>query len=152
MTTYLLSTTPLTTDLSRATSVYAWSYTSTTRHETPKPWRCISPLHSLNLTPGLTIKGTNMVANERLFSCSSSITMLHLFYFALPLLLSLQLVIADSTSFLRHSKASSLEKQSLLSALLVPQGKFNPRAGDACPTGYREGEILGNTHQVLTLL
>jgi hypothetical protein len=67
--------------------------------------------------------------------------MLRLFYVALALLLSLQLVAADPApvdSFLRQSKAPSAATKSLLSALLVRRGKFNARAGDACPSGYRK--------------
>jgi hypothetical protein len=68
--------------------------------------------------------------------------MLRLFYVALTLVLSLQLTVADpapTDSFPRQSKASSLVKQSLLSALLVSRaGKFNARAADACPGGYRK--------------
>ncbi|OAX41223.1 hypothetical protein K503DRAFT_528706 [Rhizopogon vinicolor AM-OR11-026] len=66
--------------------------------------------------------------------------MLRLFCVALSLFLSLQLAIADpasTDSFPRHSKAPSLVKQSLISALLVRRGKFNARASEACPSGYQ---------------
>ena len=92
-------------------------------------------------------------------SCNSSITMWRLVYATLTLLLSIQLVIADSPwtdPFPRTSKASSLatKSKSLLSALLVRRGKFNPRATNSCPTGYRKTFL--NTcikyNEMLTLL
>jgi hypothetical protein len=96
-----------------------------------------------------------MVVNQ-ISDCSSSTTMLRLFSVALSLFLSLQLAIADppsTGSFPRHAKASSLVKQSLISALLLPRGKFNARAADACPSGYREDflKIPIKYHEVLTL-
>ncbi|OJA19710.1 hypothetical protein AZE42_11939 [Rhizopogon vesiculosus] len=60
--------------------------------------------------------------------------MLRLFCVALSLFLSLQLAIAEPVStntFPRHAKASSLVKQSLISALLVRRGKFNARASES---------------------
>src|SRR5882757_5033542 len=96
-----------------------------------------------------------MVVNQ-ISDCSSSTTMLRLFCVALSLFLSLQLAIADpasTDSFPRHSKAPSLVKQSLISALLVRRGKFNARASEACPSGYRKGffKIPIKYHEILTL-
>ena len=83
--------------------------------------------------------------------------MWRLVYATLALLLSVQLVIADSPwtdPFPRTSKASSLGTKSLLSALLVRRGKPNPRVTNSCPSGYRK--TLLNTciqyNKMLTLL
>ncbi|KAG1882848.1 uncharacterized protein F5891DRAFT_1095279, partial [Suillus fuscotomentosus] len=67
--------------------------------------------------------------------------MLHLLCIALSLFLSLQLAVADPASTVsrvpRHSKSSSLVlTKSVLSALLVPRGKFTARQG--CPSGYQQ--------------
>ncbi|KAG1765558.1 hypothetical protein EDD22DRAFT_401967 [Suillus occidentalis] len=64
--------------------------------------------------------------------------MSHLLHIALCVLLSFQFAVADPAStFLRSSKSSSLATKSLLSALLVRRGKFNPRQGyEWCPSGY----------------
>jgi len=71
----------------------------------------------------------------------STITMLRLLCIALSLFLSLQLAVADPASTVsrvpRHSKSSSLVlTKSVLSALLVPRGKFTARQG--CPSGYQQ--------------
>ncbi|KAG2059445.1 hypothetical protein BDR06DRAFT_949507 [Suillus hirtellus] len=67
--------------------------------------------------------------------------MLHLLCIALSLFLSLQLAVADPASTVsrvpRHFKSPSLVlTKSVLSALLVPRGKFTARQG--CPSGYQQ--------------